>query len=456
MIKAAVISIFSLGLFGLFTSDDGVFIKHNTPEFMEAGATETISVVITKAELQGFGKLVIEIPPGFTAEAGDSQKASFTFNEQKAKLIWMAMPAEPEFTVTYHLTAPESFKGVVNLDGVFSYIKSNQRIDYQLPEKTIEAGAMDVADNSMEQDPETVDTNLDSSNMSVEDLGCKREFERVADDKILVTVTVFESELRGFGKILDSFDSKYEVIGGDSDGAITTFEDGSVKYVWFEVPEQDEFFVSYYIKHADLAFEEPEINGAFTYVYDEKPVEVAIQQVNTLEPVGDLADNVDGVQEDEPDTSIEENVDIIEDKIDEVETELVDNNLVVDSEPDPEPDPEPEPEIEVITEKTEVTQVQDPETGITYKVQIVAGHNTVGKTYMRKLHGFYDRFNIENHEGWVKYTTGQFDEYKGARDHRETINGQYNFDGPFVTAYNEGERITVQEALMISNQKWYQ
>ena len=63
---------------------------------------------------------------------------------------------------------------------------------------------------------------------------------------------------------------------------------------------------------------------------------------------------------------------------------------------------------------------------------------------------------IENHESWIKYTTGNFTVYKEARDKRNNVNDNFNFDGPFVTAYNNGERITVQEALMISRQKWYQ
>ena len=54
----------------------------------------------------------------------------------------------------------------------------------------------------------------------------------------------------------------------------------------------------------------------------------------------------------------------------------------------------------------------------------------------------------------MKYTTGDFLAYKQARDGREEIKSNYTFPGPFVVAYNNGERITVQEALMISNQKW--
>jgi hypothetical protein len=103
----------------------------------------------------------------------------------------------------------------------------------------------------------------------------------------------------------------------------------------------------------------------------------------------------------------------------------------------------------------QTSTIPEPETGVTYKVQIMAAHRVVDRAYFKSRHGFDEAFGIENHEGWVKYTTGRFDVYKGARDDRERIRNRYNFKGPFVTAYNDGERITVQEALMITRQKWY-
>lgn len=94
--------------------------------------------------------------------------------------------------------------------------------------------------------------------------------------------------------------------------------------------------------------------------------------------------------------------------------------------------------------------------GVNYRVQIAAGKNVVDNIYFEKRHNWTTEFVIENHDGWVKYTTGKYFEYKDARDNRELINaGGHKFDGPFVTAYNQGTRITVQEALMISGQKWF-
>ena len=48
---------------------------------------------------------------------------------------------------------------------------------------------------------------------------------------------------------------------------------------------------------------------------------------------------------------------------------------------------------------------------------------------------------------------GRFDQYKEARNKRNDLNSN-EFPGPFVTAYNFGKRITVQEALIISKQNW--
>ena len=94
--------------------------------------------------------------------------------------------------------------------------------------------------------------------------------------------------------------------------------------------------------------------------------------------------------------------------------------------------------------------------GVKYRVQIAAGANVVDAVYFDQRHKFEAAFNIENHQGWVKYTTGSHSMYKDARDSREVISSAgHEFDGPFVTAYNDGTRITVQEALMISSQKWF-
>jgi hypothetical protein len=134
--------------------------------------------------------------------------------------------------------------------------------------------------------------------------------------------------------------------------------------------------------------------------------------------------------------------------------------------PAPEPQPMPEPEPEVAQETKEKPKVAAPEPesdtsdllaseGIYYRIQISAAHKVVDAKYFEERHKFTGPFFVEHHQGWIKYTTGKFDVYRAARDQRDNLrNGQHKFPGPFVTAYNEYERITVQEALMISNQKW--
>ena len=80
----------------------------------------------------------------------------------------------------------------------------------------------------------------------------------------------------------------------------------------------------------------------------------------------------------------------------------------------------------------------------------------VSKDFVSKKYSYSSNFLTENHEGWIKYITGEYGVYKQARDKREDlVAANHNFPGPFVTAYNDGQRITVQEALMISNQKWF-
>jgi len=98
----------------------------------------------------------------------------------------------------------------------------------------------------------------------------------------------------------------------------------------------------------------------------------------------------------------------------------------------------------------------EPENGIYYRVQVAAGHQPVNiKKYFRK-NNFHEQIRTEKHQGWYKYSIGSWNQYREARDYRVQLWNTTTARDAFVAAYNSGKRITVQEALMVSNQKWYQ
>jgi hypothetical protein len=90
---------------------------------------------------------------------------------------------------------------------------------------------------------------------------------------------------------------------------------------------------------------------------------------------------------------------------------------------------------------------------IQYKVQILAGHRIISEKYLFEKFNYKGDYDIESHLGWIKYTIGSHSEYQNARDSRNEVKIN-EFPGPFVSAYNYGERISVQEALIISKQNW--
>jgi hypothetical protein len=90
---------------------------------------------------------------------------------------------------------------------------------------------------------------------------------------------------------------------------------------------------------------------------------------------------------------------------------------------------------------------------IQYKVQILAGHRIIGAKYLFEKFNYNGDYDIESHLGWIKYTIGSHSEYQNARNSRNEVKIN-EFPGPFVSAYNYGERISVQEALIISKQNW--
>jgi len=158
-------------------------------------------------------------------------------------------------------------------------------------------------------------------------------------------------------------------------------------------------------------------------------VNLLLNQVKEVEEVVEIVE--EGIEEEIAEVAEEAPVEIVEEKAQE---EIVKNE-------------------EVVTSVEDITSVKDPETRVLYKVQVAALRKQVKANYISKRFKISRPVSIESHEGWSKYILGSHTIYREAKEERDYI--RRKVEKAFVTAYNQGERITVQEALMITNQKWY-
>ena len=229
-----------------------------------------------------------------------------------------------------------------------------------------------------------------------------------------------------------------------------SFKNQIVKIIWMSLPSQSEFIIAYKLTANEGTSGNQKINGTFSYIEGNETQKIALTPSNIFIEKDDqgvatiIIDDEGGVFE-ESDKPEEEVI---------AATEEVEKPEILDS-PYTEELTIPQPEDDDKEPIAEVTSFESPESDVVYKVQIAAGHQSVPGNYFDKKYKLTEKISIENHEGWIKYTIGSFSVYKEGRDRRNSVWSANKINDAFVTAYNYGSRITVQEALMITNQKWY-
>ncbi len=546
------INLIGVLLFDAFLIGD-ISITQNIPSTMDPGTEVRVTVTVNKGDLNGFAKLQLDLPVGMTATAIETKGASFTFADQKAKFIWMALPSTPTFKVTYTLSAEPSASGNLPIIGRFSYIEDNERKTFDLPTTTVNLGTYSAAQiteepasNSTEEVTDAAEeaehgvvgdetstmigigTSKSEPSPSVDpspsnvpvpptptaskpvpavtippvtkpaasttqptpaaktqnqtvpettppvpnaavvsnaagtapmqgkgEVSSKRKVTVITAEEMLVEVTIIKGAIRGFGKLQEVIPAGFSAVEKNSADAIFTTQDRILKFVWLNLPAKNEVTVVYKLRSNDPGVTgERSIDGEFGYLLDDETQKCTTGTTKFLVGPDALIANGPEITENIPTPDPVETSDVP------VPTPEVDP--ITPSQPEETADtPEPATEKEMRPEVTqepivaERSTIPSPEKGITFKVQIIAGHKEVSRSYFRVLHNFSGSYSMERHQGWIKYVTGSFTAYKDARDQRNSyVQAGNNFPGPFVTAYNNGERITVQEALVLSNQKW--
>lgn len=106
--------------------------------------------------------------------------------------------------------------------------------------------------------------------------------------------------------------------------------------------------------------------------------------------------------------------------------------------------------IDPITKKPG-TPIKDASTikGLFFRVQVAASHFLVTQEYFTDRYKFDEQLYVDNVDGWVKYTIGEYLTFEEANEKRKTLT-VYPFKGPFIVAFNDGQRIPIYNARQLS------
>jgi hypothetical protein len=455
MVKLVITLLNLLVILALQLFPGNVSVKLNVPSEVQAGSAFDVTVTLNKGDLEGFSRFQQTIPAGLTAVQGSSSNADFSFTDKRVRLIWLRIPESEEITVTYRVKVDERLKGTFMLDGKFSYIENNERKSVDInpvaitikPSPTVDpALIVDVNDFEQMTMPYPGLTEAEIANIA-----CIRQKPQPGPQgDYIVTVLVSKESTRRFAKVEENVPEGYTAVALETRDAIFTFKEQKAKFLWMNLPLEPYFTVSYRLIPRNQAnLPAPAIQGAFSYLVNDQTVLVDILEreinLDELNPENSRAFIAGALaapapvyaQTAEPSGPVEEPVAVV-------------------AAPEPEqPKPATTKPRATAPVNSAASRSLTPEQGVYYRIQLAAGHKPINiEQYFRRMK-LERNVTLEEHDGWKKYSVGSFHVYREARDYRVHIWNTTPVKDAFITAYNSGTRITVQEALMITEQQWY-
>jgi len=459
MIKPLVIlfNTVSVFLFGFFFGDTPVTVTGNFPKAAKPNTEYPVEIKVNKGSVSGFAKLQVEVPQGVTLKEVESKGGNFSFAAGIGKIIWTATPGDAEFTVKFMMVSDASVSGSKTIASKFSYVNNNAKevVEMTPAEVTFGDGAEPVAVSSTDTQSKPVEStaaatqpvttsnatpSFDNPVEPTSNVICSRTISNGATaNEINVEVKIKKPSIKGFAKYQEVLPVGYNAKGVKTNGSSFSVSDGKAKFVWVSLPPEDEMIISYVLEKGPSAAADARLEGGeFSYLESDQTKKVKLPAeplVNTgnSQPIVNNTPVTQTTAEPTNTTAV-------------TTTEPVVNNATEPVKTTSEP-------VKTTTEPVS-TNVAKKEGNVLYSVQVGAFRNAIQSDVLSKKFSISETIKSEMAEGYSKFIVGNFNEYKQARNHREDIK-QKGCNSAFVVAYNGAKRITVQEALMITSQKWY-
>ncbi len=461
----------------LFT--DPVTITTNAQQSAVAGTEFPVEFTINKGSIAGFAKFQVELPEGLSAREGESKGGSFSISGQNAKIIWTSIPSDASFTIRLMVSSAASVSGEKTITGKYSYIENNnkQQVDFAPVKVKITSGVAN-SENTTSSETPSVTTNAPKEGQA-EVLATRTITPGKSPDEYLIEVLIKKEGVSGFAKLQDKIPEGYFASGHNEDGGTFSYSSSehAAKFIWTSLPSKEELRVKYKImpkqeaKHDQNAL----LEGEFSYLEGGKPLKVFLQSEglngtmaspDTATPKNSNQNNTAVVNQQlpadtakvSPDNSNSAQTSTIVTTDKNTETSSVKSDTAVTQNQQVENVGKQVQENSDKGTKTEekiVSDVPSAKTGqVMYCIQVGAFRKDVNVAALSRKYSI-SGIRTEMQDGYTKCLVGSQQVYKSARDDRERIRVKNGVADAFVAAYNGGKRITVQEALMISTQKWF-
>ncbi len=114
-----------------------VKITHNLPESAKPGQELEEEITITKGIVAGFAKFQCDVPIGYSVVEKDIKGGTFTFENQRAKIVWVAIPADASFTFKIKIEVAGNATGSSTIGMKFFYLENNVKKEVEIPAHTL-------------------------------------------------------------------------------------------------------------------------------------------------------------------------------------------------------------------------------------------------------------------------------------------------------------------------------
>ncbi len=395
-------------------------IRTNLPSAMVADHEVVIEIKISKAEISGFATFQLDLPQGFVSREIESAEANVSIEEGLLIWNWEELQESEEITLSVGITPSALAIGNHRIGGSFYYLEDNEK-------KSKDLARLEVSVQKEGEELETASKTTPSENSNAEPAGLisidkSIENSNLAKEKI-INIKITKGITKGFARYSDNLEEGFSARAVKTDGSSFSIADGKIKFVWVNVPEKEELMISYILIQKST-ISSLNLKGEYSYLEHNQSKKVLAPEQNISFEEG-------------TEKPIETPVAEVQPKIEETSTS------------------KPEPVIEPVKESLAKQSIKKQNQPI-FAIQIGAFTNSkVSSQKLKSRFKVKESIRSEFQEGYSKFMIGSLEEYKKARDKREqTVNG-YGIKSAFVVAYHNGKRITVQEALMTLNQKWF-